>query len=196
MVTWLRGEDVRAWARQITLWRVGWHWWLVAFGLPVSGGLDEEPGWRGFPQPRLNERYSALTASLVLGVVRAGWHLPYFFMPIAPHSGFTLVNQIGWFFGIVLLSIILAWAYNGTGSVLIVMVLHAMANTADILLPLAPDLILVDGVIDETAVATVVVVQFGFQLVVIAAIVWYYGCDTLCRGEMPTAAQAGGTSGS
>jgi membrane protease YdiL (CAAX protease family) len=232
-VTWLRGDDVRAWARQITRWRVGWHWWLAAFGLPiaivgtttgvlvaiggpvdldqamaspvlilvvfvfgltVSGGLNEEPGWRGFAQARLNERYSALTASLVIGVVWAGWHLPYFFIPVAPHSGFTLVNQVGWFFGILLLSIILAWAYNGSGSVLIVMVLHAMANTADILLPLAPDLIVVDGVIDEAAVGTVVVVQLAVQLVIVVGLVASYGHETLARGETPGAAAAGGRS--
>jgi len=231
LVTWLRGEDVRAWARQITRWRVGWQWWVVAFGLPiaivgivtailvgiggpvdltqatpspvlvlvvflfgltVSGGLNEEPGWRGFAQPRLNERYGALTASLIVGVVWAGWHLPYFFAPITPHSEFTPVNQIGWFFGILLLSVILAWAYNGTGSVLIVMVLHAMANTADILLPLAPDLIIVDGVIDETAVGTVVVAQLAVQLLVVVAIVAYYGRDTLARGEIPGAVDVGG----
>ena len=85
----------------------------------------------------LNERHSALTASLIVGIIWAFWHLPYFFIPITPHSGITLVNQIGWFVGIVLLSVILAWAYNNTGSVLIAMVLHAMVNTADVLLPLA-----------------------------------------------------------
>lgn len=231
VVTWFQGEDVRAWARQITRWRVGWYWWVVAFALPiaivgivtvvlvgiggpvdldqtppspvlvlvvflfgltVSGGLNEEPGWRGFAQPRLNDRYSALTASLIIGVVWAGWHLPYFFAPITPHSEFTLVNQIGWFIGILLLSVILAWAYNGTGSVLIVMVLHAMANTADIILPLAPDLIIVDGIIDETAVATVVVTQVIVQLLVVVAIVAYYGRNTLACGKIPGTANVRG----
>lgn len=224
MVTWLRGDDVRAWARQIVRWRVGWPWWIAAFGVPlviigvttvilaviggpvdldqptqspiliaiififgltVSGGLNEEPGWRGFAQPYLNERYSALTASLIIGVFWAGWHLPYFLIPITPHSGFTLVNQIGWFVGIILLSVILAWAYNGTGSVLIVMVLHAMANTADILLPLAPDQVLVDGVPNEAAIASVTTTQLAVQLVAVAAIVAYFGWRTLARGPIP-----------
>lgn len=230
-VTWLRGEDVRAWARQITRWRVGWQWWIVAFGLPVfvvvattailvvvggpvdltqtapspilvavvflfgltvSGGLNEEPGWRGFAQARLNDRYSALTASLIIGVVWAGWHLPYFFAPITPHSEFTFVNQVGWFAGILLLSVILAWAYNSTASVLIVMVLHAMANTADIILPLAPDLIVVNGVIDESAVGTVVVAQLAVQLLVVLAIIAYYGRESLTRGPVPEPTDIGG----
>ncbi|WP_254768391.1 CPBP family intramembrane glutamic endopeptidase [Salinilacihabitans rarus] len=230
-VTWLRGDDVRAWARQITRWRVGWYWWVVALGLPlaitaavagvlaviggpvdlgralpspvlfaviflfgltVSGGLNEEPGWRGFAQARLNDRYGALTASLVIGVVWAGWHLPYFLAPVTPHSGFPFVNQIGWFFGILLLSVILAWAYNGTGSVLIVMVLHAMANSADVILPLAPDQIVVEGVIDEAAVGEVVGVQLLVHLLVVVAIVAYYGRDGLARGRIPGAADVGG----
>ena len=134
---------------------------VFIFGLTVSGGLNEEPGWRGFAQPYLIDRYRSLTASPIIGVVRALWHLPYFFISITPHSDFTLVNQVGWFLGIVLLSIILAWACNNTGSVLIVMVIHAMVNTADILLPLVPDQIVSDGVIVESAVATVTATQLA-----------------------------------
>ena len=223
-VTWLRGDDVRTWARQIVRWNVGWPWWVAAFGIPVgivavttiilatiggpvdlnqpsqspvliaivfifgltvSGGLNEEPGWRGFAQPHLNERYNALSASLIIGVVWAGWHLPYFLIHITPHSDFTLANQIGWFASIVLLSVVLACAYNNTGSVLIVMVLHAMVNTADILLPLAPDVLVVDGVIDETAVATVTATQVLVTLLVVLAIVGYFGRESLAHGDIP-----------
>lgn len=233
VVTWARGDDVRAWARQIVRWRVGWPWWVAAFGIPilvvaittavlaaiggpvdldqprqspvliaivfvfgmtVSGGLNEEPGWRGFAQPYLNERYDALTASLIVGVVWAGWHLPYFVIPITPHSDFTLANQVGWFVGILLLSVILAWAYNNTGSVLIVMVLHAMVNTADILLPLAPDALVVNGVIDESAVATVTATQTLVTLLVVLAIVAYFGRKSLAHGEIPGAAYIRGHS--
>ena len=224
VVTWLQGESVRAWARQIARWRVGLPWWIVAFGVPiliilvttailvaiggpvdpaqlsaspllivvififgltVSGGLNEEPGWRGFAQPYLNDKYSALTASLIIGVVWAFWHLPYFVIPITPHSGFTLVNQVGWFLGIIFLSVILGWAYNNTGSVLIVMVLHAMVNTADVLLPLAPDQIVSDGVVIESAVATVTVTQLAVQFIVVLLIVAYFGHRTLAHREIP-----------
>lgn len=118
-------------------------------------------------------------------MVWAVWHLPYFLIPITPHSEFTVVNQVGWFVSIVLLSVILGWAYNGTGSVLIVMVLHAMVNTADILLPLAPDQLIVDGVIVESAIATVTVTQLAVTLLVVVAIVAYFGRDSLARGEIP-----------
>lgn len=230
VVTWLRGEDVRAWARQITVWRVGWQWWVVALGLPIvaaglitagivvvrgpvdfgqalvspllfvgvflyamvlSGGLNEEPGWRGFAQSRLNETYGAFRASLIIGVVWAGWHLPYFVIPVTPHSSFPLVNQIGWFGGIITLSVILAWLYNNTGSVLLAMALHAMANTADMVIPLAPDQIIIDGVIDERAVATVVVVHVAVYTVIALAIVVYYGPTTLTKSDTLTASARG-----
>ncbi|ELZ88298.1 CPBP family intramembrane glutamic endopeptidase [Haloferax sulfurifontis] len=233
VVTWLRGDDVREWASQITKWRVGWKWWIVAFSLPLvaaalislgifavrgpidfgralpspvlftglflftlvlSGGLNEEPGWRGFAQARLNERYGAFSASLIIGVVWAGWHLPYFLAPVTPHSSFPLVNQVGWIGGILTLSVILAWAYNSTGSVLIVMVLHAMANTADVLIPLVPDEILIDGVINERAVGTVTVVHLVVYTAIALAIVAYYGRKSLARGSIPGPADIGGSN--
>ncbi|ELZ32428.1 abortive infection protein [Halogeometricum pallidum JCM 14848] len=231
VVTWLRGDDVREWASQITKWRVGWKWWFVALGLPLvaaaliavgifavrgpidfgralpspllfvglflftlvlSGGLNEEPGWRGFAQARLNERYGAFNASLIIGVVWAGWHLPYFLAPVTPHSSFPLVNQVGWVGGILTLSVILAWAYNSTGSVLIVMVLHAMANTADVLIPLVPNEILIDGVINERAVGIVTVVHLVVYAAIALAIVAYYGRKVLARGAIPKTADVGG----
>jgi membrane protease YdiL (CAAX protease family) len=233
VVTWLRGDDLRAWAAQIADWRVDRRWWAVALGLPIaaaalitlgilavegpvdlgralpspllfvglflfamvlSGGLNEEPGWRGFAQPRLNDRYGALGASLLIGVVWAGWHLPYFVIPVTPHSSFPLINQIGWIGGILTLSVVLAWLYNSTGSVLLPMVLHAMANTADVLIPLAPDRILVEGVIDERAVGVVTVVHLAVYVAIALAIVAVYGRATLARGDPPDAADAGGRS--
>lgn len=226
VVTWLRGEDVRAWASQIVKWRVGLRWWVIALGLPIvaallitagifavrgpvdfgqalpgpmtivalflftmilSGGLNEEPGWRGFAQARLNERYGALSASLIVGVIWAGWHLPYFFVPVTPHSSFPLVNQIGWFGGILTLSVLLAWVYNSTGSVLIAMVLHTMANTADVIIPLAPDQILIDGVVDERAVGIVVAIHLLVYALLALAVVAYYDRRTLTRNGVPDA---------
>lgn len=234
LVTWLRGDDVRAWARQITRWRVGWPWWLVAVGLPLvaavaitllawalggpvgldqtlpnpafftaiflfslvlSGGLNEEPGWRGFAQPRLNDRLGALRASLVIGVLWALWHLPYFFIPVTPHSSMPLVNQLGWIGGILTLSVLLGWLYNNTGSVLIAMVFHAMANTADVLIPLVPERILVDGVVDVQAVGIVTVAHVTVYVLLVFVVVAYFGRARLARKSIPGPADAGDRRG-
>ncbi len=42
---------------------------LLLFATVFSGGLNEEPGWRGLALPLLQERYSTLTASVLIGIV-------------------------------------------------------------------------------------------------------------------------------
>lgn len=41
----------------------------------VDGGISEEPGWRGFAYPVLQDRWGALPAALLVGLVWAAWHL-------------------------------------------------------------------------------------------------------------------------
>ena len=43
--------------------------------------FGEELGWRGYALPRLLVGRSALSASLILGVLWGAWHLPTFFVP-------------------------------------------------------------------------------------------------------------------
>jgi uncharacterized protein len=44
--------------------------------LLIGGPLLEEPGWRGFALPRLQERWGPVIGSLILGVLWAVWHFP------------------------------------------------------------------------------------------------------------------------
>jgi len=102
--------------------------WLSLFTLfpilllvPGMGGAWEEPGWRGYALPRLQTGRSALFASLVLGAVWAFWHLPL--LMAGQMSWWDIVNIMG-------STIVLTWVFNSTGgSVLIVMLFHAMNNT-------------------------------------------------------------------
>ena len=46
----------------------------------LFGPVPEEPGWRGYALDGLQVRRSALSASLIVGVVWSAWHLPLFFI--------------------------------------------------------------------------------------------------------------------
>ena len=104
----------------------------------IAAGLGQEFGWSGFLTPRLQARYSALSTSLIRGVLVLIWHSPlliytYFHpngIPDFPYGGWmtqkgvlitllTMVNlSLSW-------SILQTWMFNNTrGSLLLAAVLH------------------------------------------------------------------------
>lgn len=91
----------------------------------VLGGL-EEIGWRGFLQPRLQDHMTALTGSVIVGLVWALWHGPLFFLESTSQAS----SSPFWFtVHAVALSVILTWIYNGTaGSLLLVVLFHGATN--------------------------------------------------------------------
>jgi membrane protease YdiL (CAAX protease family) len=94
----------------------------------------EEPGWRGFLLPRLQQRFSPLIASLLVWFPWALWHAPLdFHRPFR----FTLVNYL--LIRVVFLipiTIMLTWLYNRSGAnLLTVIIFHAAMNTFPSVLP-------------------------------------------------------------
>jgi membrane protease YdiL (CAAX protease family) len=105
--------------------------------LVVLGGGQEEPGWRGFALPRLQERMGPLAASVVLGVLWGLWHLPVFILvPGYNNAGAGAASIAGSFLvftavGAVGQSLLLTWLFNHTGgSVLLAVLAHASLNAA------------------------------------------------------------------
>ncbi|MEM7115698.1 MAG: type II CAAX endopeptidase family protein [Chloroflexota bacterium] len=92
---------------------------LISFG--------EEYGWRGFLLPRLQERYSALVASLILGAVWGLWHFPAYLIGTGVPLGMPFWVFLLW---VLLATIILTWVYNQTNSMLAPILLHSSANAA------------------------------------------------------------------
>ena len=94
----------------------------------VFFGYGEEVGWRGFALPRLQEKYSALVATLLLSVFWAGWHLPLF----AYRPGYTsmdVAGAAGWFFSIVAGAVLFTWLFNGSrGSLLACALFHGLTD--------------------------------------------------------------------
>lgn len=94
----------------------------------LVGGGQEELGWRGFALPRLLEQFTAVSASLLIGIVWAVWHLPLLVLEGTSQFGGDFVPYL---ITLVALSIMFTWLYRVTGgSVLLVMILHASQNAS------------------------------------------------------------------
>ncbi|MEO8551380.1 MAG: type II CAAX endopeptidase family protein [Kofleriaceae bacterium] len=124
----LAGGDV-AWSALGTSVEFPWLalpvYWLANV---VCYGFGEEVGWRGFLLPRLQATRSALTASLLVAAIWAGWHLPLFlFSP--GMSAMGVGGVIGWAVSLLTGSVIMAWLFNASGgSVLAVAMFHGVLD--------------------------------------------------------------------
>jgi membrane protease YdiL (CAAX protease family) len=118
---------------------------LYLLFLVAEGPLGEEPGWRGFALPRLEQRSGPLVGTLLLGVLWGLWHLPLFFIPGTDQYGMSfgtgfvghLIGSVPFVIWTIALAVIFTWVFNNTrGSLLLAMLLHASINTAPgVLLP-------------------------------------------------------------
>ena len=81
--------------------------------IPLAA-IGEEFGWRGHALPRLQRRMRPLPASLVIGVLLATWHLPYYAFPDAHPLPFALDFTL-FSAGIISDSVLATWIFNITG---------------------------------------------------------------------------------
>jgi membrane protease YdiL (CAAX protease family) len=99
---------------------LGWFvlpMWILTFG------FGEETGWRGFALPRLQKGRSALSATLILWLFWALWHLPMFFY------SYDVDIIPGMLVGLLAGAINLTWLFNSTsGSILMVALWHGTFN--------------------------------------------------------------------
>jgi len=95
------------------------------------GSIGEEVGWTGFATEPLQQRFGALIAALVIGIVWAAWHIiPY----IQTHRNATWI--LWQCMGTVALRIIMVWLYNNTNkSLFAVIVCHTTINISVNLFP-------------------------------------------------------------
>ena len=100
----------------------------------VLGGGQEEFGWRGYALDILQNRWGALSASVVLGAIWGIWHLPLFFIVrtgqyYMPFWAFLLTSPA--------LSVLMTWVYNSTRkSLFAAWLFHGVINTGMDIFPL------------------------------------------------------------
>jgi membrane protease YdiL (CAAX protease family) len=96
--------------------------WLLTYG------LGEETGWRGYALPHLQRKHSAATATLILAMLWAFWHLPAFFY----RDTYIEMGILGFpmfLISITFATMVFTWLFNSTGgSLLLVILFHAFFN--------------------------------------------------------------------
>jgi membrane protease YdiL (CAAX protease family) len=115
---------------------------VILFGIGmglVGGGLLEELGWTGFVVPRLRLRYAALPTALLVGVLWGVWHFLIAFWTGGAFAGghwaayalgvlaFYLAALPAW-------RVLLVWLHDRTGSLLLVMLMHASLSASMLIL--------------------------------------------------------------
>lgn len=90
-----------------------------------NSGIGEETGWRGFALPRLQKSFNAFQSTIILSIIWAFWHLPFFFyMPDFTRWG--IASFPGAIIALIIGGLILTWIYNSTrGSILAVALWHS-----------------------------------------------------------------------
>lgn len=89
--------------------RLGGYLTTLVF-VTFLGGGQEEPGWRGFALPRLQQDHTPVRATLILGLLWGIWHVPLY-GPL----GFVVPLLLAFFY---------TYLFNRTGSVAPCMLLH------------------------------------------------------------------------
>ncbi len=136
----------------------------------LSGPLFEEPGWRGFALPRMQTAMGPLAATLLLGALWAGWHLPQFLVPewTAENGGSDATTAVLFFAMVVAITPLMTWVFNRTkGSLFLAMLTHSSINASLAMLPTGSTPLLGIGVLAFGAIAMVLILgtrgRLGFE---------------------------------
>lgn len=102
---------------------------LVMVAVFFLAAVCEELGWMGYAIDPLQERFNALEASLILGMLWAAWH----WIPLTQAD--RSMSWIAWWtLYTVALRVIIVWLYNNTDkSVFAAAFFHAMTNVSGLM---------------------------------------------------------------
>jgi membrane protease YdiL (CAAX protease family) len=145
-----------------------WYVILIAIVISTPVQAGEEIGWRGYALPRLFARWDLARASIILGIIWACWHLPFFFIEGVDKSGQSFPVYL---LQVTALSVAAAWLYWRTqASLLLVMLMHSAGNQTI-------------GIVPSTVPGAANVFGFGTSLVawLTVALLWVCAAYFLTR---------------
>jgi len=96
--------------------------WLVA---GIIGGGMEEPGWRGFLQPALEEKMPFVVSALCVGAIWSVWHIPSWFVQSISQSS---MNFFSFVLSCIGLSFVMAALFKLTRCVFSCVLFHSWSN--------------------------------------------------------------------
>jgi membrane protease YdiL (CAAX protease family) len=100
--------------------------YAINYSTFLGGPINEEPGWRGFALPRLQQRFGPYLATLILAPLCASWHIPSFYL-----QGWVTVSFWQFLLIVVGISFLLTAAANiSPFNILVAILLHAFFNTS------------------------------------------------------------------
>ena len=96
--------------------------------------LGEEIGWRGYALPGLQQRFSPVTSSVLLGAAWAAFH----WVALAQNPTHPLLYLLVASVSLVAMSVVMTWLFNRTGSIILMVLVHAMYDVITLgVVPLA-----------------------------------------------------------
>jgi len=121
--------------------------------LLFAGGLNEESGWRGFAQIRLQSKYSPLVTAFLMWFLMVIWHIPNDILQYQ-NGGYLLV-RIGLY---PFITILFSWIFIRTnGNIWAVAIFHASMNSMNPLMV----------IFQMTTVGNVFLVVFAIVVVIV-----------------------------
>jgi len=125
----------------------------------IQGPTGEQSGWRGFLQPRLEERHGVIKASIIVGLIWGFWHTPLWFTQ--GYAGVELIQFIvAYMAGITSAAVIIGICYNRCRNLFVPIWIHFMFNFT---------LTMFTGELLDLLIAYTVL----YVLVTIGYIIWY-----------------------
>jgi uncharacterized protein len=113
---------------------------LLGFLFGIPAGILEETGWMGFAFPNMSRQRSALSNSILLGMIWGLWHLPVinFLGTASPHGSFWFPYFLSFVMVMTAMRVIMAWVYCNSGSVWLSRFMHISSTGFLVMLSPSP----------------------------------------------------------